>query len=179
MSVKTFNPYPLQGYWGKVFGFWFAVLFLIAFIVFLSIDIHAFGLHDEEGVFLALMLAMCFGMFMMVFSREKEEDERVKIIRAKSMQIGYMIMASTSISMSFISIIDEDFIGLNVGGVIGILFISLLFYNLYFNYSLKKDPDFNYSDATALDNMRTKPGKVRIMILIALALGIILLISTV
>lgn len=153
--MRGFTPYPLQGYWGKKFGLFVFLVFLIPYICFhISDEITLFQtLNNEQHIQLFYWVCL-FGLFMMMNSKEKVEDERVKIIRAKSIHIAYMITLVPSFGIALISTVFEQDYSLLGQAAEMYITMGLIVYQLYFHYSLLRDPAWNYNDGGPLDNFR-------------------------
>lgn len=101
-----------------------------------------------------------FGLMNLALCKEKEEDERVKQIRAKAMMQGFIFTCITILSFSinislFPFIAPDAFIGITFGkedyAYMGIFFMvvpsfSIVSYLLLFNYGLRNDDKWDYND---------------------------------
>lgn len=156
-NKNSFTAYPLQGYWGKVLGIFSSILFLILFFIFFNYEIVLFSKYSNQLHYEFCYLMFMFGLFMIAFSKEKIEDERIKFIRGKSYQIGFMLLISASLANTFTEVTYLDskpdgFISrfanyINITG-------SLLFSIGYFYYSKWRDSDSTYSDGGPVDNLK-------------------------
>ncbi|MDC1068572.1 hypothetical protein OAQ99_05365 [Candidatus Kapabacteria bacterium] len=168
---KGFTPYPMQGYWGKQFGLFLPAIATLFILVFSLTDYKVFKTIDNwQHIMLSLSL-LSIGLFNMMMSKEKLEDERVKKIRAKSMQMFISAILIPNISFSFIMAFDEDFGG--VGLFHGTIPFALLLYNIYFNYSLRFDPQWNYNEGGATDNFKSDKSSIIILTILFFAAIII------
>jgi hypothetical protein len=172
---SKFIPFPLNGHWGKKLGIYVVMLAVLTTAFFLIFQLENDWGYQREGIIRTGLYAVCLGMYFMAFSKEKVEDERVAIIRARSMQatLGLIITPMITIGligsiMSFDSMQDEPL--LDWGPV---LLMGLLFYNLYFNYNIRNDDEFNFGEqGTIVENLNTNVGKATTIILIIILLSL-------
>ncbi len=69
--------------------------------------IHPFTIipkYDSDKHLSVLLWVIVLGMYLTAFSQEKYEDERVKMIRARSLQTSMMLMTGTIIAFSLTAI---------------------------------------------------------------------------
>lgn len=138
----------------KIIGSIIVVLSAVILVIlnyFPQLDIiQKFGPEKEFEVF---MLAAFFGLFIMCFSKEKVDDERVKQIRAKALQIAFGMMCIVLISFQFaILVINGTADSTEVLPVITA--VGLLSYLFFFHVGLYFDADWVYNDDTVSANFR-------------------------
>ncbi|MBL7682793.1 MAG: hypothetical protein JNK00_05495 [Flavipsychrobacter sp.] len=111
------------------------------------------------------------GMYLTAFSQEKFEDERVKMIRAKSLQMVMMLMSATFIAFSLTSITQDmgDFDAMTI-----LLFpsIYLAMYLAVFHIGLYFDNLWDYEDKRMgiWDNIKKNKKPIIIFQLISYAI---------
>lgn len=152
---NTFSPSPLHGYSFKLVA---SIISLAGFVLFawLKISGQPFSFIDldfagqEQG-------SLCFlalGLFLMAFSKEKVDDERVQLIRAAAMRLGFQILGSILLIWNFINIQKGIF---EVPYTLELLTVSLLIYLLYFHGSLYFNLDVSGANNSVAENVRIKP----------------------
>jgi hypothetical protein len=155
---KSFTAYPLQGYWGKILGIFLSILFLILFLILFNYEIVLLSKYSNQLHYEFCYLMFMFGLFMIAFSKEKIEDERIKLIRGKSYQVGFMLLISASLANTFVEVysIDDtkslDFVS-RLTNYINVT-LALLISIGYFYYSKWRDSDSTYSDGGPIDNFK-------------------------
>jgi hypothetical protein len=128
---------------GKIWGIIISAIGLIAmvterftkFIVF-----QKYNSSQHYGIFEWIML---FGLALVMYSKEKHEDERTKAVRLKSFQIAFMIMLGVVLGIALtktlhpLPIHTEE---LFFQGAIGIIFYLIFFHvGLYFDFLWEYD----------------------------------------
>ncbi|MDC1068571.1 hypothetical protein OAQ99_05360 [Candidatus Kapabacteria bacterium] len=151
---KGFTPYPMQGYWGKKFGFVIAMISTIYIIAFGFFDLTIFKSSNSQDHAVGTLWLLCFGLFSMMMSKEKVEDERVMLIRAKTMQMFISFLFVPIITIGFFSSFIEGFSHSDFT-TLTLILTAFILYNIYFNYSLKVDPNWNYSNGGVIDNIKS------------------------
>lgn len=162
----------MQGYWGKLFGIYISILALLFLLIFIFTDLLLFKTLDKTTYILCSIWLFSLGQFSMMMSKERVEDERVKKIRAKSMQMFIMALLTPMMTMGFFATIDSDFGG-GLGNNLAFISLSLFLYNIYFNYSLKFDPQWNYNEGGSVDNFKTDKRSLVFLTILFLAVIII------
>ena len=87
---------------------------------------------EQQSQFLFLLIS--FGLYIIAFSKETVDDDRIRIIRSKSVQAGFMLVLSTMIAFSLVSIIRHLSGFQNDFSLVA--FLSVLFYLILFNYKI-------------------------------------------
>jgi len=115
----------------------------------------------SAGFHILICLCIAFTALMtLALCKEKEEDERVKAIRAKAMMKGFVFTCSVTIAFSinialFPFIAPEAFEGLTFAradyAYMGMLFMAfpafaVVSYLVLFNYGLRNDEGWDYND---------------------------------
>lgn len=157
-SKKSFTAFPLQGYWGKLVGIYLSAIALILFFIFSFSNFILFTKYSQELHTEFSFLLLMYGLFMITFSKEKIDDERIKLIRGKSYQIGFMILIGSSLANTTVEVLTIDsetpanFIS-RYSYYVNIT-ISLIFSIIYFHFSKWRDSDSTYSDGGPIDNIK-------------------------
>lgn len=128
---------------------------------------------------------MLFGLFMIAFSKEKHEDERVKLIRSKAMMQAFLISSAAMMGFGFnVSLFPvfspKDFIGATYSmddyaamGRILMFFpcFSIVSYLATFNFGLHFDQHWEYEDDISIkDNFKKNKKYIIIRILLTLVI---------
>jgi uncharacterized membrane protein len=177
MKKVGFTPYPLQGYWGKIFGFVLSIIALIVAVLNHFYDFHIIHNADKNDHTIWFLWFFGFGLYMMMMSKEKKEDERIKKIRAKSMQIFIAATLTPVLTIGMFAPIDRTFQMFNTSTVQIILILGLIIYNIYFNYSVRFDPKWNYNDGGAVDNLKSSPKIFWLILATAILLPLLFLLK--
>lgn len=95
---------------------------------------------------------MFFGLLIIMYSKEKHEDERAKLIRLKSLQVAFMLTMAVLMGMAFTLTLHPDTLGpqelFMIGGMGIVLYLMLFHIGLYFDFL------WEYDDKGVWDNLR-------------------------
>ncbi len=135
----------MYDYRGKVAGGIAAAVFAVVTLVQKLTHFTLFKkLNADQHYYLCLcMVAM--SLYTMAFSREKNDDERVKEVRARSLQITFMLFAGVLLALSFNGIIFPD---LQFDGT-ALLFLSgfyVVFYLVIFHIGIYFDNVWQFGE---------------------------------
>jgi hypothetical protein len=176
--MKNLTLYPMSSYKSKIAG-----LFVIGVAVILLAVVKFYGplpfiqKLDADRQFKMFFVFMIFGLFQVTFSKEKNEDERVQKIRAKSFQASFMLLAGSMIAISLSTVTgkgDGNMPDIELSMLAG---FGVVFYLVLFHIGLYFDPAWNYNDDTVLVNIRkNKTFFIIYFIVLALLLTAIFLI---
>lgn len=152
--MNSYTYGPMHSFKTKIIGIAIAILALLVNIISYYIYDLSKQFNLDKLTFEELAWwAFGFGLFIMVFSKEKKEDERVQLIRYKSLRLAFMLltvqvfMNGFGLSYGIISEIDSIVLLLNFNGV-------LIIYLVVFYKSYWFDSDFIYNDDTVGENMK-------------------------
>ncbi len=146
MTNDTTFQIQLLPYTYKKYGFWVLILGLpiVAAIVYLFKSTGM--LTDSRSFFNEWNDAMVYypiiiGMALLVFSEEKQEDEMVQNLRYKAFVSGVFFLVIALLFLPVISIIVASVRGREIGmpdagGMLGALFILLIYTYISFRYNL-------------------------------------------
>jgi hypothetical protein len=169
---NTFSPFPIHSYGYKVFSAFFTVAAL-GFLVWLSLTgnaIAGMGFSQPQQLKLATWL-VTFGLFGVVFSKEKIEDERVSLVRQFVMGICFRLFLIMLISVNLVAILNPKF---EVSYTLEMVLFCLAFYLVIFYGALFFNPGWVGAEPSVSENMRIKPKFYLIFALIQVALLIVL-----
>ncbi len=114
-----------------------------------------------------------FGLYMAAFSKEKNDDERVKAIRAKSMLVCFNLSMAVLMSMSIVLFIEDNMV-FRASDIIIVPTFCIVFYLLMFHVGLYFDNAWDYKEDTnhvSLGKGKTGRLYLVIVLLAALVLG--------
>lgn len=134
---------------------------------------------------LICMFIMFTGLLSLALCKEKEEDERVKAIRAKAMMKGFVFTCAVTIAFPlnialFPFIAPEAFEGITItrddyayAGMLLMAFpaFAIISYLVLFNYGLRYDEGWDYNDEmTPIQSFRKNKKYILIFQLVMFAL---------
>lgn len=118
-----------------------------AFIVFKNLNITQHYLIFEW--------IMLLGLMIVIYSKEKHDDERVKMIRLKSFQISFLIIVGLMMNLGGISIVSSRGLGsINPETLLLISSMGIILYLLTFHIGLYLDFLWEYTDVGFWENAR-------------------------
>jgi len=154
-KMKNLTLAPMSSYQTKIAGL---IVTAVALVLLLIVQLHGPFLFlskpAPEKQFKVLFAAAVFGMLMIAYSKEKNDDERVHVIRAKALQMAFMILTGSLIAMAMNSATGKDELA------VGSLFLSTLaafglgIYLVVFHIGLYFDPPWAYNDDTVIPNIK-------------------------
>lgn len=166
-GFKTMNDYRT-----KVAGMITAAAGVVLTIVQKLTDFTVLKNTDvEQHRYLCIWIALA-GLYMMAFSREKFEDERVKKIRAGSVQVVIMLMMGMLLAVSLTAVMAKDF---DFPAIMLMLIVGfyLIFYLIIFHIGLYYDKMWMY-DADEVSIKENVKKNIWVNILFAIVAVIIL-----
>ena len=141
---------PVSGFLGnhrfKTLG---TILSLLAILMFLVLKVLNFDYEDgwEDRIFIMNHFIIILSFFMRIFSREANDDERVKHIRFSLMRLSLALMVTGILLYLSLTILDRVEGSLFV--IIYILEIVLLLYQVLFAYCMRYDPEWLFRERSA------------------------------
>ena len=98
-------------------------------------------------------LIMLFGLLIVIFCKEKEEDDRARAIRSKSFQFSFTLVISALLVFAFITSVDTH-TPLLSADLFYLVAIGIVFYLLFFNVGLYFDFLWDYEDKGVWENLK-------------------------
>ncbi|MFI5205854.1 MAG: hypothetical protein ACHQVK_02845, partial [Candidatus Paceibacterales bacterium] len=154
-KMKNLTLAPMSSHQTKIAGI---IITPIALILLLIVKLHGpfmfLSKPAPDRQFSILFAATVFGMYMIAFSKEKNDDERVHMIRAKALQMAFMILMVSLIAMAMAAATGKD------DALPGSIFLSSLaalglgVYLIVFHIGLYFDPAWAYNDDTVIPNIK-------------------------
>lgn len=166
----------MHNYKWKVSGLVVAGLGLVLWLAHYFTDfvlVEKYNTDQHSFMFWWITLA---GLYLTAFSKEKYDDERVKAIRAKSMQAGFTLAMAVLLSVSLTEFLAVD-MSFEANAIIIIPTFCLVFYLLLFHVGLYFDNLWDYSDDDAGIFKNAKGDKKQLnyiiyFVILALLLGL-------
>lgn len=153
--MKNLTLYPMSSHQTKIGGLIFTP---VALILLLIVKLHGpfmfLSKPAPDQQLNILFAATVFGMFMIAFSKEKNDDERVHLIRAKSLQSAFMISMGSLIAMALTSALNKTIEPLDSMAMCAFAAFGLGLYLILFHIGLYFDPAWAYNDDTVIPNIR-------------------------
>lgn len=150
-----FTPFPMYGYNGKYWGYAITIISLLLYVV-KSIFQNFAAIFDAENTVVneVLLWSIGFGLYTIAFSKEKNDDERVRLIRYQSLRIAM----GTMLSFIFAIGITNTFSPMNFENNVffqmySSFMMGVVWYLFNFYRGLLFDADFVYSDNTVKVNL--------------------------
>ena len=167
--MKYFTLFPLQGYWGKWAGGITAFSALVTGALVIGMKMTFLNdLIDPNLQEIWLTWLFALGLFILSFSKEKIDDERVQRIRYVALR-GASMMGFMTTLFVFSPIIwqagpDGTFqpdlempLSVLPFAILQCLTIPLLTFQIIFNLGLYQDGNWAYNDLGAEENLRKNP----------------------
>lgn len=160
--MKSFTIFPMSNYKSKPIGL---AITIVSLILLLIVSIHGAlpfpSQANAEQQFDLFFAVATFGLYVIAWTKEKNEDERVQKIRAKAMQIAFGMFVIITLCPALVSIVADiqkhtSAINYSLSNVelIGICAFILAIYLVVFYIGLLFDPAWIYADDTVMVNMR-------------------------
>lgn len=168
----------MYDYRGKVAGMIIGAVGALLVIIQKLAPFNVFrSLEMEQHYYLSLLLTIS-GLFLIAFSMEKHEDERVKKIRAGAMLLVTGLLIGLLLALSFTGIVIGDF-DLAPELLMGIAGFYLVFYLVVFHTGLYTDILWQYdADEIPIGENIRRNWWVNLVVVIVMA-GILLLIFSI
>lgn len=161
--MNYFTLFPLQGYWAKFVGLAVSAIALTIMAIHELAGPAYLPLDLPPNKFLASSIWLfSLGLYMLSFSKEKVDDERVRQIRYTALRcLGYCCLVGPFCAFSPL-VLDSN--GVSQAAIndpvflISILLIfPLLAYQVIFNIGLHFSPQWIFNDLGAEENIRKNP----------------------
>jgi hypothetical protein len=147
----------MYGYQGKIFGMILAGVGLLTLVVQKLTGFTVMAKYDSAQHFNILLVITIMGMFTMMFSKEKMEDERVQAVRTKSLLYAFMLTAGVPIAYAMtLSLQPESMIDAQVTTTADVLeearllmfypALGMVLYLIMFHVGLYFDSVWDYED---------------------------------
>ena len=129
----------------RMFGLLISILAII-----LLVTLHALNYQYEEGwhdrIFIINHFIIVFGLYMIMFSKEIHDDERVQRIRYSLLKVNYTLTICGI--LGYISVTTLDRVEFSIYSVFYIIEVVLIVYHLLFRYCLATNPNWIFKEST-------------------------------
>lgn len=136
----------LANYRFKLWGLILTLLGLILFVILKALN-FSYEAGWEDRIFVINHFVIVFGMVMIMYSSERKDDERVKLIRHSLLRFFFALMVSGI--MLYITFTSLDRIKGSFNVILYIVEAVLLAYLVTFRISLLKDPSWIFRKSPA------------------------------
>lgn len=180
--MNYFTLFPLQGYWGKFVGLGISLISLLLLLVY-AISGPSFLLKvlSPEKQLVSLLWLFSLGLFVLSFSKEKIDDERVQLVRYTALR-GMSSICFIGLFSAFSPLVIDD-LGMSLIAkdstlvlVLMAIVAPLLTYQIIFNIGLQLNPSWAYNDLSAEENIKKNPNFFLIYAILTTAILAVLLI---
>ncbi len=117
----------------------------IAIFLMLLIADYQFIENWEQKILTMNHYIIVLGLVLLVYSREKAEDERIRDIRHWMLRFSYMLTVAGILLYAAISILDR--VDFNLYVIFYILEASLILYQILFRLFLRTNPPWIFREA--------------------------------
>jgi hypothetical protein len=159
--MKYLTIFPMSGHWAKYLGGGIAFVALALVMVSLLLGEHLLqGFISPARQVPVLLWILGMALFIISFSKERVEDERVMRIRYTALRGLGMIFCVCVLSAFSPLVIESDgtaAIGSESASqlIMLLMIVPLSIYQIIFHIGLRLDPQWAYNDGSARDNFRT------------------------
>lgn len=160
---------------------WGVAISLVGLLLLVAEKVHPFSLMQKYTPVqhtAAFQWFMLLGLFCVIYSKEKYDDDRAKAIRLKAMQIAFMMQTGVTLSTALVGYFIKDAAAIPPGLLFLIAALGAFTYLLVFHFGLYFDEHWDYEDRSLWNNLRNI-GRNKWGMLLYLAIGavVMLLIS--
>lgn len=152
--MGSYTLMPLHNYRFKILGIAISVISIILMLLLRNFEL--FNLSDtmsKENQFNLFLWINCFGLFGIVYSREKHEDERIQLIRDRTFRVSFVFLISLLMSLSFTAIIANlNNTSFEIGHIVPVT-MTLVFHLLLFYFRLYSNADTSEPEQTVMQNI--------------------------
>jgi len=144
----------MYDYRGKVAGI---ILSAVGIIAMATEKIGKFSVFPKLNIdqhYLLSYWCALFGLLLMTFSKEKQEDERTRLVRSKAMQTAFYLLTCIMLSFTLIATIAQKSLPLDVTEFYMLLTLALLMYQFLFQIGLHFDFLWEYEDKGLVENLK-------------------------
>jgi hypothetical protein len=169
----------MYSYRWKVFGMLTAAISFTLLVIQKYTDFIIISRFNSDQHFNILLWVVVFGLFIMMYSYEKQEDERVKAIRAKSIMLVFMVMFGATmafgLTMSIVAAEEMEPTTFSQQDMIEMSRIlmyypacAVVLYHIIFQMGLHFDDEWDYNDdSSVLENIRRHPWRILARIIVS------------
>lgn len=171
--MKNLTLFPLLSHKAKIFGIILTILAVILLALEKMTHLVFYKNFTPQQYDKMLSLLVVVGLFLTSFSKEEVDDDRVRHVRAKALQVGFVLILSVIIALNFATIIAPR-VPLDYNLSL-IALIGISGYLITFNIGLRLDPTWMYADEPLATNVRNNKAFFLVYLLVFILLSISLL----
>jgi hypothetical protein len=129
----------------RIYGLLISV---VAVILLVTLHILNYQYEEEwhDRIFIINHFIIVFGLYMIMFSKEIHDDERVQRIRYNLLKVNYTLTICGI--LAYIAVTTLDRVTFSIYIVFYIIEIALIVYQLLFRYCLAANPNWIFKEAT-------------------------------
>ena len=160
----------------KKWGFIISALGLMAMLaerIYPFTFIKKFNAEQHYNIFQWFVL---FGLVVVIYSKEKYDDERAKAIRLRAFQIAFALQQAVLLAMALTGSTTKEKMGIEAPDLFVFAAIGIILYVLVFHVGLYFDFLWEYEDQNVWENLKNIK-KNKWGIIVYLVLSAILLLS--
>ena len=140
-----FNLGRMSGYGSKIAGIVVAAVGTVTLVVNNFVPLQFIPDFDASQHGFLYWWVVLMGLYMMAFSKEKNDDERVQAVRAFAMRVAFTMAMTSLLSISITAWIAVD-MSFDAGNLLIIPTFCLLMYHVVFHLGIYFDGVFKYSN---------------------------------
>jgi hypothetical protein len=129
----------------KILGLIISVIAVVLLVI-----LHLLDFEYEEGwndrIFIINHFIIVFGLYIIMYSKEFYDDERVQRIRYNLLKLSYALTISGILAYLGISTLDR--VDLSIYIILYIIEAVLILYQLLFRYCLAMNPSWIFKEST-------------------------------
>lgn len=153
-SISMRGSTTLYDYRGKIAGIIISLLGITAMVTERLTGFILIAKYSGEQHYRIFLWGTLFGFLMIMFSKEKEEDERSKQVRYKSLQIAFLGMVGSLLSYALVCTIQPDKASMGLDEVYFFIACGALLYLFVFHVGLYLDFLWDYEDTGLWQNWK-------------------------
>ena len=169
---------PVHSYRHKIFGIIISVIAIALMIVLKLNDTFSFSTAITRDVqFNYLLLINCFGLFVIAYSKERYEDERIQILRDKTFRLSFVFLLAMLLSNSFIAMaFNLDPSVYNISSIVPFdVTLALSFQLIVFYIRINTNASVSGPELTVMQNILLHKILSFILIIAMIIISIVLL----
>ena len=124
------------------------VISIMAIVMLIALQILNYEYQDgwHDRIFIINHYIIVFGLFMLMYSKEIRDDERVQKIRYNLLKRSYALTVCAS--MLYITLSSLDRVQFTFYAILYIIEAVLVMYQLMFRYCLRYNPEWIFKEKT-------------------------------
>ena len=162
----------------KLAGIMLAALVMVLILLYTIADVVLLPAMRGNGYGSLLLLVMIFGLYISAMARERQEDERVKIIRGKAITISFVVIMGNMIAFGVTILVSNKIHeGIPLSTCLIPPVFALIVYHVLFYIGIYRDSMWDYTDGVGMPTPPTKKDRTITYSIIAVLLLLFLLVT--